>query len=183
MKTLVSTLAGVAIALPLLAAPAYAVDPQPGEWTVKVRSTISGQPPKDTSLKNCITPEMAKNMEASFSRDPIMSRPECQKSMRRTASGFAWNFRCTGEMAVAGTGSVIFDTTTHYSGQIQMSGTIGGQPIEVVTTMDGRRTGECKPGQETKGKAKAKAKAKTKAKAKAKAPAPAPQGEPAPEQQ
>ena len=132
-----------AAALLAVAVPAGAQTPQPGQWTVTLKTQVAGQPARESTNASCITPEMAKNPEAAFASGGMDAQGNCKKSFNRSGATFSWQFECTGAMTMTGAGSITFDSPTHYAGSIKVSGNAGGRPIEVTTLMDGRRTGDC----------------------------------------
>ena len=136
--------AAPAIVLLVFAPHAYAAEPQPGQWKTTMKTQVVGQPARETSRMRCLTPEMAKNPGAAFMNDrDNAAQQNCKRTFNNTASSISWKFECTGEMAMSGTGSMRFDTPTHYTGSVRITGGSAGHVINITTLMEGQRVGDC----------------------------------------
>lgn len=64
----------------------------------------------------------------------------CQQTdFRKTGNTVTWKIQCTGQMAMAGEGRIVFDTPTSYSGTIQFA--VEGMAMTVRLT--GKKTDQC----------------------------------------
>jgi Protein of unknown function (DUF3617) len=122
---------------------AQAQTPQPGQWKATMKTQMPGQPPRETTNSTCITPEMVKNPETAFARDDMTTNANCKRSFAKNANGFSWKFECTGQTPMTGTGSITFDSATHYKGTMAIAANAGGQAFNITGTMEGQRTGDC----------------------------------------
>jgi Protein of unknown function (DUF3617) len=115
--------------------------PQPGLWKVTTITHTGGAKQQD-SHTSCLTPEMAKNPEKEFARSPQATK-DCKQSRKISGSTLSWQMECSGQYAMTGTGTMTFDSPQHYTGTFKMSVAAGPRPMDIVTTMEGQRVGEC----------------------------------------
>jgi hypothetical protein len=143
---MIRPVSGAAVALFLLAAaPAHAIEPQPGQWRTTIKTEVAGRPPHEISHERCVTPEMIKDPEMAFMRDDANAQRNCKRSFEKSESTLSWTITCTGKMTMSGSGSMTFDSPTHYSGSFKVFGSTDDQPFEIVTQMEGERVGDCAP--------------------------------------
>jgi hypothetical protein len=73
----------------------------------------------------------------------------CQRtSFHESASEVDWKYECTGRATITREGSIKFDTTSHYTGTLKMTGTMMGTNmlntvIDESSVMEGTRIGAC----------------------------------------
>jgi Protein of unknown function (DUF3617) len=139
------SISGTAVALFLLtsAAPAYAIEPEAGQWKATIKTQVSGRPSQEISHERCVTPEMIKDPESTFTRSDANAQRDCKRSFNKGDSTLSWTIECTGKMMMSGSGSMTFDSPTHYSGSFKVFGNAGDQPFEIETQMEGERIGDC----------------------------------------
>jgi hypothetical protein len=133
----------VALFLLLQTAPADAVELKAGQWKMTMKTQVSGRPGREISHARCLTPEMIKDPEATFMRNDTNAQQECKRTFKKGDSSLSWTFECTGKVTMTGSGSMTFDSPTHYSGSFKVFGNAGDHPIEIVTQMEGERVGDC----------------------------------------
>ncbi len=139
----------------VVAAPAMAAELAPGFWEHSTK-TISAEVPGvpqwvikivagNSSRKSCFTPqEAATRPEALLTQDKAAV---CTKRRYSAADGklvydtFCVNKRFPEGLLVASKGSY---TTDSYEISTISTGTKEGEPVKIVTTGTGRRTGACK---------------------------------------
>jgi len=137
-------IAGAAAAFFLAAAaPAHAVEPQPGQWQTTVRTQVSGAAPREISHMRCVTPEMIKDPERAFMRDDAGAQRDCKRSFTKGESTLSWTVICNGQITMNGAGSMTFDSPTHYTGAFKVVGKADDQTFEIDTQMEGERIGDC----------------------------------------
>jgi hypothetical protein len=128
---------------------AVAAQPQPGQWKVVTKMTMSGLPAgipnlgaQENTQMQCVTPEMA--------QDPKKWRtPEgggvqnCTYKNSVNGNVILIEAACSGNPPSTLKGSLTFDSPTHYKGAINSSISVSGMAMQVQITMDGRRVGDC----------------------------------------
>ncbi|SDD43357.1 Protein of unknown function [Sphingomonas sp. YR710] len=142
--------------LTALAAPAFAGDSfMPGAWaheTVTVSAEVPGFPQwmiklfsGNTKRKSCYTPaDVASRPEALLTQDDAAT---CKLRRFSMVGGtliydtFCTNKRFPDGLLVASKGHY---TATNYSLATLTTGTRNGEPVKIVTTGSGQRTGPCK---------------------------------------
>jgi hypothetical protein len=113
----------------------------PGLWKVTVSSAQTGQTHSDT---NCIRKADLNDPGAAFGQPPSNAQESCKRAkFEQTSKSVAWKFECSGQATMKSEGNVTFDTPTHYTGAIRLTGTMMGRPIDNTIQMEGHRIGEC----------------------------------------
>ena len=131
------------IATLALAAPAHAVEPQPGQWQTTIKTQVAGAASREISHARCVTPEMIKDPEKTFTRDDANAQSDCKRSFTKGESTLSWTVVCTGTITMNGAGSMTFDSPTHYTGVFKVVGKANDQAFEISTQMEGERIGDC----------------------------------------
>jgi hypothetical protein len=133
----------IGLALIAFAAPANAIEPQPGQWRTTVRTQVSGGAPQELSHERCVTPQMINDPESTFLQDDANAQRNCKRTFQKGESTLSWTVVCTGKVTMTGNGSMTFDSPTHYTGSFNVVGNSDDQPFEMVTQMEGERVGDC----------------------------------------
>ena len=77
-------------------------------------------------------------------KSQTFSEENCQRtSFRETSSAVDWKYECTGKFSISRSGSIKFDTASHYTGILKMTGNMMGQMIDESSIMEGTRLGAC----------------------------------------
>lgn len=113
---------------------------RPGMWETTIQSNIGGTKPLVT--RACIT---AKQLEDPQGAVPKMddANMQCEQlDYKVSGSTVSWKLRCTGEMAMQGSGQMTAGADS-YSGKMDMAMKMQGQTMNMNQTMSGRRLGDC----------------------------------------
>ena len=126
-----------------IAAGAHAAGPggmRPGLWETTIQSNMGGAKPFVT--RACVT---AKQLEDPKGAVPKMddAKMKCEQlDYKVSGSSVSWKLRCTGEMAMQGSGQMTAGADS-YSGTMDMTMKMQGQSMSMNQTMSGRRLGDC----------------------------------------
>lgn len=119
----------------LLAMPAHAGEEmRPGKWQVTQTTEMAGMQARPHTITYC--------HKAGDAKEPLpgQSMPEGCKAgeMERSGNTFRWQFSCTGENSMQGSGEMTQHAET-YDGVMRMKTAAG----EMTTRMQGKRLGDC----------------------------------------
>ena len=113
---------------------------RPGLWEHTMQSNMGGGKP--FSSRACIS---AKQLEDPMGAVPKMdnAKMKCdQLDYKVSGSTVSWKLRCTGEMAMEGSGQMTAGPDS-YTGKMDMTMKMQGQAMSMNQTMSGRRLGDC----------------------------------------
>jgi hypothetical protein len=80
----------------------------------------------------------------AFARLPVLPHESCtRKGFVRTDTSLKWHLDCTGEFSITHQGSLVFDSARHYTGRVELTGTVMGYPVEEVLRVEGERRAAC----------------------------------------
>jgi len=119
---------------------------EPGLWRGTSKMESNGQNIPMRSHDHCVTAKEMDDEMKKFSQGPMRNTPEetCKKvKFEQTYSTIKWRVECTGKMQMEGDGSVVFDSGSHYTGTVTMTGNMMGRPINNVVHLEGQRIGAC----------------------------------------
>ena len=140
MRTLRRLLIGSVLSV---AASAHAAGPggmRPGLWETTIQSNMGGAKPFVT--RACVT---AKQLEDPKGAVPNINdaQMKCEQlDYKVNGSTVSWKLRCSGEMAMEGSGQMTASADS-YSGKMDMTMKMQGQTMNMNQTMSGRRIGDC----------------------------------------
>jgi uncharacterized protein DUF3617 len=151
-----STVLRFAIALGIFGAvlgpagPAAAAQPQPGQWRVVTKITMTGLPPgmpagmaqQEQTQLQCVTPEQARDPKNWKEPDGGRGAQNCTTKRDWNGTVLTIESQCRGNPPTTVKGTMTFDTPTHYRGVMTSSSPTPGAPA-VNITMEGQRIGEC----------------------------------------
>ena len=66
-----------------------------------------------------------------------------QTKSERTGTTLSWTVKCKGPIALVGNGQIIFDSASHYRGEVELSGTFMGYPVSNRFSVEGQRYAAC----------------------------------------
>lgn len=143
--------------LVLILATALAVPPpagaaelpmQPGMWEISTRMEMTGMggsmPPQ--TVRRCVTAAEVQDLEGAVPAPPPGGNGSMScdlTDVQRRGDGLRWTMLCTGESRMTATGEVRYDSPEHYTGRVEMQGTMQGQAIRMTQEVEGRRVGDC----------------------------------------
>jgi len=119
---------------------------EPGLWRGTSKMESSGQTVPMRTHDHCVTAKEMDDEMKKLSQGPTNNSPEetCEKiKFEQTYSTLKWQVKCTGQMEMEGDGSVVFDSGSHYTGTVTMTGNMMGRPMNNVIHLEGQRIGAC----------------------------------------
>lgn len=127
-----------------------AAQPQPGQWRVVTKMTMTGLPPgmpagmgaQENTQMQCVTPEMARDPKNWKSPDSRGDQ-SCTHKNSWNGSVLTLDATCAGNPPSTVKGTITFDSPTHYRGVMNPSASAGGMTMQMTITMEGQRVGEC----------------------------------------
>jgi hypothetical protein len=128
----------------LLAAPAHAVDVEPGNWELSATTQVPGsdKPMAIAPTTRCVTPEDAKDPARLLGQ----SGRQCEFSNRRDyGSTLSFDVACKGQVPMKGSGAVRYGRD-NFEGNLDLTAegvVIGGQALVMKSRISGRRLGPC----------------------------------------
>jgi uncharacterized protein DUF3617 len=121
---------------------------EPGNWKLKVSSTVNGKPEPEQNTQDCLHADQLKDLGAYFAPDLEGVKAKCTKTQQPTgdATKLAYKMRCTGsgitiEMDVG----VSIENSRHFVADIRMHTKAGKESSLAVANAEGRWEGACKP--------------------------------------
>jgi Protein of unknown function (DUF3617) len=135
----------VAAVLPLTAALAFADGIDAGLWKITTIIETNGMtgPPRQTS--KCLTAEQVANLPGTFSPVANTINSTCAP-MERSFDGklLKWHLVCKGQLDMELTGQFNFDSPHHYTGSVQSTASMAGQPMpESKNSVEGQWVSAC----------------------------------------
>jgi hypothetical protein len=130
-KRRVAVLAGAVGILALSAPVAAAADGiEAGLWKITTTIETGGRagPPRQSS--KCLTADQVKDLPATFSPIANTINSTCEP-MQRSFDGrkLTWHLVCKGQLDMELTGEFNFDSPHHYTGTVQSTASMAGQPM------------------------------------------------------
>ena len=145
-----SSASALALASVLAAGSAWSAQTglEPGNWTLKVTSTVNGKPEPEQNTQDCLRAEQLKDLGAYFAPDLEGVKAKCTKAQKPTgdATKLAYQMRCTGSgFTVDMEAGVSIESARHFIADIRMNTKTRKESALVVARAEGRREGPCKP--------------------------------------
>ena len=144
-KSIIGIAVATALAITSYARAAHFIA-EPGLWRGSSKMESNGQSIPMKSRDRCVTAKEMDDEMKKLSQGPMHNTPEetCKKiKFEQTYSTIKWRVECTGKMQMDGDGSVVFDSASHYTGTVTMTGNMMGRPINNVIHLEGQRIGAC----------------------------------------
>jgi len=70
--------------------------------------------------------------------------PTCKKTYAyRTSTSLKWRLDCAGSSTITDEGSIVFSAADHYTGKVQLHGTLMGYPLDQTIMVEGKRYAAC----------------------------------------
>jgi hypothetical protein len=139
--------AGLVIALISLVLPArIPADDEfkalPGLWkTTLSQSSSSSHAPPVVSW-HCVDEGSDPWMDFAYLATPL--NKSCKKtSFSRTSTSLNWRLDCNDSSRVTEEGSIVFSAADHYTGKVELRGTLMGYPFDQVIMVEGKRYAAC----------------------------------------
>jgi hypothetical protein len=135
----------VAAVLPLTAAFAFADGIDAGLWKITTIIETNGMtgPPRQSA--KCLTADEVANLPGTFSPVASTINSTCAP-MERSFDGkvLKWHLVCKGQLDMELTGQFNFDSPHHYTGSVQSTASMAGQPMpESKNSVEGQWVSAC----------------------------------------
>src|SRR5262245_34918340 len=121
---------------------------EPGNWKLKLASTVNGKPEPEQSTQDCLHADQLKDLAAYFAPDLEGMKAECAKKQQPTgdATKLAYKMRCTGSgFILEMDAGVSIESSRHFVADIRMHTRTARDSALVVAKAEGRWDGACKP--------------------------------------
>lgn len=134
-------LLAVLLAVPLFAPPAAAAGIEPGEWEVKVATTMPGTPSVEQAQTRCLTGEDSRNPGRLFGAPG----PGCEFLNQRDDGGtYRFDILCRDQnVTISGSGDMTY-APERIEGGLTVRTVVGTQTLDVRSRIQARRLGPCK---------------------------------------
>jgi hypothetical protein len=122
---------------------------EPGNWKLKVESSVNGKPEPEQNTQDCLRADQLKDLGAYFAPDLEGVKAKCTKTQQPTgdASKLAYKMRCTGSgFTLEMDAGVSIESPRHFIADIKMHTKTRKESALVVAKAEGRWDGACKPG-------------------------------------
>ena len=136
----VAALAGLAVPLIATAGEFLAF---PGLWKTVVQLAGPSVTPHEPAVQwHCV--DEAADPWSAFGQIALPAGDVCRQTRsERTATTLAWTVECKGPAAIASIGRIVFDSASHYRGEVELSGSFMGYPVSSRVTVEGQRYAAC----------------------------------------
>jgi hypothetical protein len=117
----------------------------PGLWKVIYRTQAAGQPDPAIVKWRCVGGELQLDDPWSAFVQPPAPHETCKRiSYSETSKSISWKYACISDTAKLNSeGSIRFDTTLHYTGEIKVDGDLMGYPVANTVTVEGIHRAAC----------------------------------------
>lgn len=121
---------------------------EPGNWQLKVTSTVNGKPEPEQNTEDCLRADQLKDLGAYFAPDLEGVKAKCTKTRKPTgdATRLAYQMRCAGSgFTLEMDAGVWIESPRHFVADIRMHTKTRKESALVVARAEARREGACKP--------------------------------------
>ncbi len=121
---------------------------EPGNWKLKVASTVNGKPEPEQNTQDCLRADQLKDLGAYFAPDLEGAKAKCTKTQKPTgdATKLAYRMRCTGSgFTLEMDAGASIESARHFVVDIRMHTRTRTESALVVAKAEGRWDGACKP--------------------------------------
>jgi hypothetical protein len=116
----------------------------PGLWktTTQPAATVDTKASASQPDWHCV--DEAEDPWGAYARIVLPEDDSCtQTQSDRTATSLEWTVECKGPTAITSRGKIIFDSPSHYRGEVQLSGNFMGNPVNDKIALEGQRYAAC----------------------------------------
>jgi hypothetical protein len=112
----------------------------PGLW----KTTYSPYAPRanPTVDWHCVFEDSDPWTNFAYSPTPLDKSCKSEYS-KRTGTSLKWRLDCKSPSAITSEGSIIFSSADHYTGVVELRGTLMGYPIDQTISVEGKRLAAC----------------------------------------
>lgn len=121
---------------------------EPGDWKLKVTSTVNGKPEPEQNTEDCLRAAQLKDLGAYFAPDLEGVKAKCTKTQKPTgdATKLAYQMRCAGSgFTLNMDAGVSIESPRHFIADIRMHTKTKKESALVVAKAEARWEGACKP--------------------------------------
>ena len=121
---------------------------EPGNWKLKVTSSVNGKPEPEQNTEDCLRAAQLKDLGAYFAPDLEGVKAKCAKTQKPTgdATKLAYQMRCTGSgFTLNMDAGVSIESPRHFVADIRMHTKTKKESALVVAKAEARWDGPCKP--------------------------------------
>jgi hypothetical protein len=122
---------------------------EPGNWKLRVASTVNGKPEPELNTQDCLHADQLKSLGTYFAPDLEGVKAKCAKTQQPTgdAAKLAYKMRCTGSgFTLEMDAGVSIENSRHFVADIRMHTRTRKESALVVAKAEGRWEGACKAG-------------------------------------
>jgi len=111
----------------------------PGLW--KTTERLEGPVQQAPAVRwHCV--EEALDPWSAYAQIALPAGDMCrQTKSERTGTTLSWTVECQGPIALVG--NIVFDSASHYRGEVELSGTFMGYPVSNRISVEGQRYAAC----------------------------------------
>jgi len=114
----------------------------PGLW--KTTLSVSNSAPNASPLVNWHCVDEGADPWASFAYLSTPLDKSCERKYSdRTSTTLKWRIDCTGWSTITDEGSIVFSSAGHYTGKVELRGTLMGYPLDQTFMIEGKRYAAC----------------------------------------
>lgn len=120
---------------------------EPGNWKLKVSSTVNGKPEPEQNTQDCLHADQLKDLGAYFAPDLEGVKAKCTKAQQPTgdATKLAYKMRCAGSgFTLEMDAGVSIESSRHFIADIRMHTKTRKEAALVVAKAEGLWDGACK---------------------------------------
>lgn len=114
---------------------------QPGLWKTTTQSAGVNSTPAQVDW-HCV--DEAADPWSAFAQLEDVAGASCTRTtFERTATSLKWKLDCSAPWPLRNQGAIVFDSPSHYSGSVTLSGVLMNYPIADVIHVEGQRYAAC----------------------------------------
>jgi hypothetical protein len=116
----------------------------PGLWKTTTQPTVTADRKASVPQPDWHCVDEAEDPWSAYARIVLPEDDSCtQTQSDRTATSLEWTVECKGPAAITSRGKIIFDSPSHYRGEVQLSGNFMGNPVNDKIALEGQRFAAC----------------------------------------
>lgn len=142
------TIFALAAAFAVCSAGAAELELEPGNWKLKVTSTVNGKPEPEQNTEECLRAEELKDLAAYFAPDMEGVKAKCSRASKPSSDPkqLIYRTRCTGSGFNSEINATVkIENARHFSMDIRMNTRTREESALVLAKAEGRWSGACKP--------------------------------------
>jgi hypothetical protein len=114
----------------------------PGLWKTTLTSATSAPATSPAVSWHCV--DEGSDPWVNFAYIPASLDQSCKRTYTyRTSTSLRWRLDCAGPSTITDEGSIVFSAADHYTGKVELRGTLMGYPIAQTIMVEGKRYAAC----------------------------------------